>query len=439
MKLRKRTPSRDTIILGKNVYTTKINILLKNIKIKEYSISDISLIIIKFFSEKNYRSLSQTEIIKYISNSLLFPSLSKISNLKEEILSVLRNDCIFEQGKKKTKYALNLEKCINYLTTYQNNNRYTNSDSKVISQPSIMNFPENENSIVYFGFDNNQLNMSFVLDDEKMDNTFTFGEQTIIKSSANKETPNMINMKLDNEIKYNINDLSADELENKAQEKYIPKFEFIFDERKNFTGLLKVANEFFNIYKRINSNEININKLNESIKKLNSVMNELNINKEPFNKLSALFNEEKNELFNANSVIKQQLELLRILSENNFFSKDFYDNEKDILITFQDKFKKLLKKLQEDFDEIKKMEQKINDIILNLKNILNEISDEFVLKSNDNYSKFYNLIKSIAKNKNISINVNMDETVKLFYSYITQFEKAYEKIEEKQKKNNDKK
>ena len=149
--------------------------------------------------------------------------------------------------------------------------------------------------------------MSFVLDDEKMDNTFTFGEQTIIKSSANKETPNMINMKLDNEIKYNINDLSADELENKAQEKYIPKFEFIFDERKNFTGLLKVANEFFNIYKRINSNEININKLNESIKKLNSVMNELNINKEPFNKLSALFNEEKNELFNANSVIKQQL------------------------------------------------------------------------------------------------------------------------------------
>ena len=44
-----------------------------------------------------------------------------------------------------------MEKCINYLTTYQNNNRYTNSDSKVISQPSIMNFPENENSIVYFG------------------------------------------------------------------------------------------------------------------------------------------------------------------------------------------------------------------------------------------------------------------------------------------------
>ena len=439
MELRKRNCSRDNI-LGKNLFINQVNNLLKNIKIVEYSLSDIPLVIIKYFSEKNFRSLSPNEIIKYITNFILFPSLAKITNIKDEIISALRNNCIFEQSKKKAKYDLNLEKCANYLSTYQSsNNKYTNSDSKIISQPPIMTFPENENNIVYFASDNNQLNMSFILDEEKIDNSFTFGEQTIIKSS-NKDNQKMINMKLDNnEPKENINNLNTDELENKAQEKYIPKFEFVFDEKKNFASLLKVANEFFNIYKRINLNEININKLNESIKKVNLVMNELNVNKEPFNKLSSLFNEEKNELFNANSVIKQQLELLRILVENNFFSKEFYDNEKEILISFQDKFKRLLNKLQEDFDEIKKMEDKINDIIFNLKNLLNGISDEFVLKSNDNYSKFYNLIKSISKNKNVSINVNMDETVKLFYSYIAEFEKAFDKIEEKQKESNLKK
>ena len=87
-------------------------------------------------------------------------------------------------------------------------------------------------------------------------------------------------------------------------------------------------------------------------------MNDLNVKIEPFNKLSSSFNEEKNELFNANSVIKQQLKILEILVENDFFPKEIYDKERSIYIAYQNIFKKVFAKLQEDYSEIKKMEQK---------------------------------------------------------------------------------
>jgi hypothetical protein len=293
-----------------------------------------------------------------------------------------------------------------------------------------------ENDIVYLNSESNHLNMSFILDEDNiLDNSFTFGEQSQIKAGhKNRFTMNMNmnNIKGENSENKNNSIINTEELENKALEKYIPEFDFVFDENKNFKILTKVASEFFTIYKKINLNEKNVIQLDESLKKVNSIITDLNTKIEPFNKLSSSFNEEKNELFNANSVILRQIKLMQIIAENDFLSKELYIKEKEVLMFYQNVFKKMLNKLQEDFNEIKKLEKKINTIILNLKIILNSISDEFVLQLNENYATFYNLIKEIAKNKSMPITVNMNETLKLFYSYIVEFEKLYAKVEEKE-------
>ena len=423
MELRERKKNKSKEINTKKkddkYYINQIKNLLNQIKKNNYLDSDISFIIIKYFSEKNFRPLTQNEIIKYISNPILFPSLTKDNNLRDEIISALKNNVMFELGKKKVRYELNLEKCVNYLSFYQDKNKITNSDSIENNiTPSIINFPENENNIVYFAsIEHNQLNMSFIIDEDNLDNSFTFGERSQIKTSTKK--------------KVNIVDL-----ENKALQKYIPEFEFVFDENKYFKNIGEVATEFLTTYKKINSNESNINKLEEKIKKINSIMDELNIKIDPFNKTSSLFNEEKNELFNTNSIIHQQLKLLQILVDNDFLSKELYENEKGIYMAYQEEFKNLLSKLQVDFKEIKNMEQIINNSISDLKKLLNEISNEFVLQTNENYTKFYNLIKDIDKSSSIPINVNINETVKLFNSYISDFGNIFDKIEEKAKQKN---
>ena len=441
MELRKSNRPSDNIPKKKNdkYYMDQIIFLLSQIKIIEYTDSDIPIIIIKYFSIKNFRPLTQNEIIKYVSNASLFPAFSKRPNIRNDIISALNNNNFFISSKKKIKYELNLEKCVIYLSLYQDKNKNTNSDSNIIYSP-IMTFPDNENNIVYFASEKNQLNMSFIIDEDNIDNSFTFGEQSQIKlnqkinKSKSNSNSNTLNSKEDNDIDINNNNtINTEELENKALEKSIPMFEFVFDENKNFNNIIKVSSEFFNIYKRLNSNETSIKKLDERIKKINSIMNDLNVKIEPFNKLSSSFNEEKNELFNANSVIKQQLKILEILVENDFFPKEIYDKERSIYIAYQNIFKKVFAKLQEDYNEIKKMEQKINNIILNLKTLLNKISDEFVLKLNQKYGKFYNLIKDIDKSNSIPINVNMNETVKLFHSYIDDFGQHFSEIERKEK------
>jgi len=413
---RRKNKTKDSIPKkdGDIYYTNQINILLKQIKINNYLSSDIPFFIIKYFSEKNFRALTQNEIIKYISNPLLFPLFAKRNHLHEEIISALRNNVIFELNKKKIKYELNLKKCVNYLSLYQDKNKNTNSDSIENNiSPDIITFPDNENNVVYFGSSGeNHLNMSFIFDEDNIDNSFTFGENSQIITNTKKN----INM---------------EELENKALQKYIPDFEFVFDENKYFKSLGIVATEFLTAYKRVNSNEKNIKKLDESIQKINCIMDELNIKIDPFNKISSLFNEEKNELFNTNSVIHQQLKLLQIFVENDFLPIELYETEKGLYMGYQEEFKKLLNKLQVDFKEIKNMEQNINNNIFNLKKLLNEISKEFVLNINDNYRKFYNLIKDIDKSSSIPINVNINETVKLFYSYLDDFGNIFTKIEEK--------
>lgn len=449
MELRKRNKSIDNISRKKDdkYFIDKINILLSQIRITNYSISDIPLIIISYFSMKGFRSLTQNDIIKYISNPTLFPSFSNYINLHNEILSSLNNNNIFKTTKKKIKYELNLEKCYNYLNTYQEGNintGNTKTDTNYNYTPSLLNFTTVDNDVLYFNSDN-QLNMSFILEDDKtnLDNSFTFGEQSQIKMSnknkwntMNKENLEMKNY-INNNIKINTN-INTEELENKALEKYIPEFEYVFDENKNFQILMKVASEFVINYKKININHKNNNKLEEIIRKINEKLNEFNSKVEPFNKMSSTFNEVKNELFNANSVIHQQLNLMQIIVENDFMQKGVYNSEKELCMFYQDVYKKLLNKLQEDYNQIKHMEKIINNIIIDLKNMLNRISDEFIYKLNENNTKLYNLINDITKNRSIPINVNINDTLKLFHSYIVDFENLFVKVEEKTKEKNQK-
>ena len=315
-----------------------------------------------------------------------------------------------------------------------------NSDGKnqKIIAP-IVTFPTVENDVVYLSSKNDKLKMNFTLEDNNKDkinleHSFTFGERSQEKFPKKKKSNTKKKKENNTEIKNNKNtnnNINIGELENKALEKYIPEFDYIFDENKNFEILPKSSSDFYTIYKKFNMNQKNIKKLDDNIKKINSIINEIKAKIEPFNKLSSLFNEEKNELFNLNSVIHQQLKLMQIISESDFLSKRIYINEKEIYISFQNIFKNLLKKLQEDFNEIKNMEKIINSLILDLKNVLNSISDEFVLKLNDNYSQFYNLIKDINKNKIIPINVNMNDTLKLFNFYHNDFEKIFSQLDEK--------
>ena len=455
MELRKRNKSIESFSKKKDdtYFIDKINILLNKIRIPNYSISDIPFIIISYFSIKGFRPLTQNEIIKYISNPTLFPSFSNYIHLRNEIVSALNNNNMFKTTKKKIKYELNLEKCYNYLNTYQETNintGITNTDSNNNNSnytPSLLNYPTVDNDVLYFNSDN-QLNMSFNLEDDKnpLDNSFTFGEQSQIKMS-NKKKSNTTNTKgqnqeMENYLNNNINvnsNINTEELENKALEKYIPEFEYVFDENKNFQILMKVASEFVINYKKININQKSNNKLEESLKKINSKINDINSKVEPFNKMSSTFNEVKNELFNANSVIHQQLNLMKIIAENDFLQKGIYNSEKELYMFYQDVYKKLLNKLQEDYNEIKNMEKVINNIIIDLKSMLNKISDEFIFKLNENNTRFYNLIIDITKNRSIPINVNINDTLKLFYSYIADFENLFSKVEEKVKEKKQKK
>ena len=231
-----------------------------------------------------YTSLkSQNEIIKCLS-----PSFPKNSNLRREVISSLKNN-IFTQLKKNSKYELNTEECAFYLKTYKDKDKEdssisNNSNEKAsLNQPIIspvINFPEIENKTVYFTPDENQQNTNLTMEEENFDSSFTFGEQSLIKVSGNKNSPYI---KDENELKNISND--TEELENKALEKYIPEFDFVFDENKYFKNLAEESEQFLNVYKSSNNNEINVNKLSEDIKKLNLLIEKFNVKTNPFDKI----------------------------------------------------------------------------------------------------------------------------------------------------------
>ena len=91
------TPKKE----GDNFFINQLNNLLSQIQINKVVKSDIPFFIIQYFSKNNYRPISQSEIIKHISNPKSFPSLTKCANLRDEILSALRNNVIFEKKKVK--------------------------------------------------------------------------------------------------------------------------------------------------------------------------------------------------------------------------------------------------------------------------------------------------------------------------------------------------
>jgi hypothetical protein len=196
MELRKRNKSKDNIAKKKNdkYYMDRINLLLNKIKIEEYKKADIPIIIMLYLSKKNFKILPQADIIKYISNPNLFPSLTNLINLKDDIMYALKSNDMFEINKKKVKIVL--EKCLNYLASYCE--KYTNtnsSDSNQIVPANILDFPVSESDAEYVSSDNH-LNMSFVIEEDNLDNSFTFGERSQIK--------------MNNKRKFNLNSLKGE-------------------------------------------------------------------------------------------------------------------------------------------------------------------------------------------------------------------------------------
>ena len=273
---------------------------------------------------------------------------------------------------------------------------------------------------------------NIIIEANNIDNSFTFGEQSQILIS-NKNIPyNSENN--ENEVKGNIIDT---DLEAKVIEEYIPEFEYVFDSNKNFENLLQEFSKFFNIYKEQNKNQNNINKLSEDIKKLNEIIEELNIKIKQFNNLSSLFNGEKNELFNYNSVIHQQLNLMQILVDNSFLTKELYKGEKEVLFTYNKDFKELIKKLKEHYQNVQNIKPDINKDITKLKILLNEIADYYELKLNNSYADYYNIIININNSKSLAINININETEKLFNSYIKENEVIFSRIESQSNQKNE--
>ena len=163
----------------------------------------------------------------------------------------------------------------------------------------------------------------------------------------------------------------------------------------------------------------------------------LNIKIKQFNNLSSLFNGEKNELFNYNSVIHQQLNLMQILVDNSFLTKELYKGEKEVLFTYNKDFKELIKKLKEHYQNVQNIKPDINKDITKLKILLNEIADYYELKLNNSYADYYNIIININNSKSLAINININETEKLFNSYIKENEVIFSRIESQSNQKNE--
>ena len=162
---------------------------------------------------------------------------------------------------------------------------------------------------------------------------------------------------------------------------------------------------------------------------MNELIEELNIKINQFNNLSSLYNGEKNELFNYNSVIHQQLNLMQLLVDNSFMPKELYNGEKEVLFTYNKHFKDLMKKLKEHYQNVQNIKPDINKDITKLKIFLNEIADYYELKLNNNYADYYNIIININNGKSSEFNININETERLFNSYIKENEVIFSRIE----------
>ena len=427
MAPRKRNKTQDPMKTYKT-YKENINILLNKIQKDEYKKGDIPIIIILFFSKKDFRTLNQADIIKYISNPKLFPSLANLMNLEDEIMLEFKKNKLFEINKKEVTIVY--DKCLEYLTSYSEKNTSTNSshsnkDKKADVLNSSFSKIENDNASSH-----NKLNMNFVIDGHNcLNKYFRLREKSQIKLSK-KKIPNFNNLPpVDEKDKKNVVDKEG--LTDKIMEKYDPQYEMIFGENKYFQNIRKVASEFFNFFKKANNDKTMSQKADEIIKKLYKLFNEINTKIESINKLSASFNEIKRELINCNSIIKRHLELMKLICSDDVFTNDIYNGEKEIYFFYQKAFQKMIDNLKDFYDELKKTENTIINYTLLLKNELNNISDEFKLPEN---SHFLKLIKDVNDTESIIININLPEALKLFNFFLDENKKLFEKIEENSKK-----
>ena len=428
MERTKRSNSADNFLKKKNAKYLKesINYLLNNIKVEKYTKEDIAFIIIHFLSKNNFKKLNQTNIIKYITNPKSFPSLTALINLKVEIKNELKNTELFEI--KKNKVKLLYEKCLNYLTlNYERNSATKSTDSIKTNHANVLDFPYFKSDVEY-GSCENGLNMNFVND---ITNGLTFRERSQIKMSKERK-PNLNSLSGENAKNIN-NDFEIEELANKIIGKFVPQYEIVFDKNKNFQNIMEVVSEFFINFQKDNNDEEKIRRLDKRIKKLNKLYTGLNTEIEPFNKLSEHFNELKSEIFNCNDIIKRQLMLIKLIYDNlDVFSLDIYKGEKKLFFSCQDSLKKMINELQNYYVKVKKIENTINYIILLFKNELNRIVEELELTEKD--GKFFNLIKDINNTESLPINVNMDDILKLFRAYITQYNNSFSQIEKSKKR-----
>ena len=462
MEFREKTrncKSRDNLIKERDEKDKKEKIRDLMDKIKknnELFESDISNLIINCFIEKNYSSLHINDINTSLSKSKKYEGSPRKFNLRNDIINSLKNNIIFHQIKKKNKFELNLEKTYNYLTSFldssvsNSNINGSNSISRIskksivensiengfVQTSPVFNFPEEQNSTVNFNQDDNQQQQKYSYSNDE-DNCFTFGEQSQIK--ANK----IINKQDDEEIviEYNEDDLKKfnrnnfteeefNELEKRANEKYIDNFEVLFDKNKYLSNLPQNLKDLFKLYKKNNENKTDFSNLDNKLNQIYSFIKDLELNDiNHFNKLSTSFNEKKAEFINTYKVIKIQYDSWKLMcsidltKDKNY--KQIQRNEKETMKQLIDELKKVFQNIQKDYEETKSYEKKIIDIISKIKLSLREICDEFLEAQKENYQDFYSIVNNIVNYQIDLIKVNINDTVKCFYCYIDEIEKYY--------------
>ena len=462
MEFREKTrncKSRDSLIKERDEKDKKEKIrdLIDKIKKNnELFESDISNLIINCFIEKNYSSLHINDINSSLSKSKKYEGSPIKFNLRNDIIKKIKNNIIFHQIKKKNKFELNLEKTYNYLTSFldssvsNSNINGSNSISRLskksivensiengfVQTSPVFNFPEEQNSTVNFNQDDNQQQQKYSYSNDE-DNCFTFGEQSQIK--ANK----IINKQDDEEIviEYNEDDLKKfnrnnftdeefNELEKRANEKYIDNFEVLFDKNKYLSNLQQNLKDLFKLYKKNNENKTDFSNLDSKLNQIYSFIKDLELNNiNPYNKLSSSFNEKKAEFINTYKVIKIQYNSWKLMCSIDLTRDKSYKqiqrNEKETMKQLIDEMKKVFQNIQKDYEETKSYEKKIIDIISKIKLNLREICDEFLETQKEIYQDFYSIVNNIVNYQIALIKVNINDTVKCFYCYIDEIEKYY--------------
>ena len=462
--------SKDSLIkeTDEKKIKERIKYLMEKIKSNEYFDGDIAKSIINCFIIKNFHPLNINEIIEVLNDSIKFENNSQKLNLRNDVMNSLKNNIIFCEGKKKYKYYLHLENTASYLTSFLDSNsnsnmNNSNSDSKKSKKSfstfekdnnrdsPVFDFPKYQKVINYIIPEDNQQNMSSPNIDDN--NSFTFGEQSQIKTNKmNKqnEEGGFLDLNEDEIKKLDKNNFSSNEfseLKTKALAKVLHKFEYYFDRNQYLSNLKPNFEEFIKSYENNNiNNDINNNKNDDKDKNKNNndfhlldnvkkeiylLIEDIELNKRSFNELSLSFNEEKEELVNLRNVMLKQFNYIKIIKKLYIFKDKDTTKEKENFKLYFEEFKKLFMEFQDKYQNVKLIEKKINEIISSIKIALKGICDNFSDNiRKEKYQDFCVVVENIEKNnENSPIDININETVKLFYCYINEFEKFYLDIE----------